>query len=219
MNATARRLLTPLLVSVPLFAQVPEPADSLLEAWYKQHLAGAHSRFVSTDALRRSDPDIDVLHGRLDLVPDMGTGHLTGRAELVLRSLERGLAVVELDLAESMAVDSVGGDLVGFTRMGDALRLELSQPADAGQQLTAVIHYSGMPASTGFGSWSLSSHAGVPVLSTLSEPFGARSWWPCKDDPTDKLDSLCIAITVPEAYTATSNGVLESTEDLGSTRA
>jgi aminopeptidase N len=200
-------------------SQGPEPADSLLESWYKQHLAGAQARFVGSAAAdRRSDPAIDVLHGRLELTPDLGTGHLTGRAELHLRSLEDGLSVVELDLAQAITVDSVGGDLGGFTRMGDALRLELSRPVDTGETLEAVIHYSGLPAATGFGSWTLSSHAGVPALSTLSEPYGARSWWPCKDDPTDKLDSLRIVITVPFGFTATSNGVLEQVEELGATR-
>ncbi len=44
--------------------------------------------------------------------------------------------------------------------------------------------------------------------STLSEPYGARGWWPCKDTATDKPDSVDMHITVPSGYIAVSNGSL-----------
>ncbi|MCA1763188.1 MAG: M1 family aminopeptidase [Cryomorphaceae bacterium] len=44
---------------------------------------------------------------------------------------------------------------------------------------------------------------------TLSQPYGARDWWPCKQTLRDKLDSIFIEITVPEGFRAGSNGKLE----------
>jgi hypothetical protein len=44
---------------------------------------------------------------------------------------------------------------------------------------------------------------------TLSQPTGARSWWPSKDRPHDKA-LVRTAWTVPETWTATGNGVLEA---------
>ncbi|MCB9472240.1 MAG: M1 family metallopeptidase [Candidatus Delongbacteria bacterium] len=206
-----------LLICLPFLAlaQSPAPEDSLLEGWYKNHLAGAQSRFVQLDGGERSDPSIDVRYAHLALSPSMSTGNLIGRAELLCESRMQGLSSLELDLAQPMLVDSVGADASSWNRMGDILHLLLTQPADSGEQITVMIAYSGMPASSGFGSWSLTNHAGTPILSTLSEPYGARSWWPCKDDPTDKLDSLRLEVTVPSAYTATSNGVLEGVDNLG----
>ena len=32
-------------------------------------------------------------------------------------------------------------------------------------------------------------HGGTPIIYTLSEPFGASDWWPCKQDLKDKVDS------------------------------
>jgi len=212
-------LLSILIQAMALAAEpMPATADSLLESWYKQHLAGVQGRFVHHDPERRSDPAIDVTYGELALVPSLVNGFLTGRAELHVTCLEHSMPAIELDLAQAIAVDSVGGDASGFTRMGDALMLQLSQPADSADTRVVVVHYSGMPAATGFGSWTLASHSGTPILSTLSEPYGARSWWPCKDDPTDKLDSLRMSITVPAGYTGTSNGVLENVEELGAER-
>ena len=38
------------------------------------------------------------------------------------------------------------------------------------------------------------SHNNIDHIWTLSEPYGARDWWPCKDDPSDKADSVDIKI-------------------------
>ncbi|MFH1298152.1 MAG: M1 family aminopeptidase, partial [Bacteroidota bacterium] len=70
------------------------------------------------------------------------------------------------------------------------------------------------PAS-GFGSFITGEHNGIPVLWTLSEPFGASDWWPCKNDLTDKADSVDILITAPAAYRSASNGILVSETIMG----
>jgi len=46
---------------------------------------------------------------------------------------------------------------------------------------------------------------------TLSEPFGAADWWPCKMSLDDKLDSVRIEITIPEGNKAASQGALVET--------
>lgn len=45
---------------------------------------------------------------------------------------------------------------------------------------------------------------------TFSEPYDARLWMPCFDDPSDKA-TCSIEITVPNGYTAASNGLLIET--------
>ena len=51
---------------------------------------------------------------------------------------------------------------------------------------------------------------------TLSEPFGARDWWPCKQDLNDKIDDgIDVYITAPTQYTAVSNGLQQSLVDNG----
>jgi len=72
------------------------------------------------------------------------------------------------------------------------------------------ITYSGVPIPNNFLSFNQSFHAGnVPEIWTLSQPFGARDWWPCKMSLDDKLDSVRIEITVPSNYKAGSAGILE----------
>mgnify|MGYP003314106021 CR=1 FL=1 len=56
-------------------------------------------------------------------------------------------------------------------------------------------------------------HIGIDHAWTLSEAYCARSWWPSKDDPSDKADSVDILVTVPSDpdFIVASNGILQST--------
>ena len=52
-----------------------------------------------------------------------------------------------------------------------------------------------------------SQHFGTPIMWTLSEPFGARDWWPCKQDLSDKIENIDFYITAPSAYKGVANGL------------
>ena len=53
------------------------------------------------------------------------------------------------------------------------------------------------------------------VVWSLSEPFSAYEWFPCKQSLRDKADSSFVAVTVPDTCKAGSNGVLINTVPLG----
>jgi aminopeptidase N len=73
------------------------------------------------------------------------------------------------------------------------------------------IYYQGVPPTgTGFGAFEKNEHKGVSVIWTLSEPYGAFEWFPCKQSLADKIDSIDIIVTSPEMYRTASNGVLVS---------
>ena len=59
------------------------------------------------------------------------------------------------------------------------------------------VWYQGVPDPAGFGSFLFSAQNGIPWIWSLSEPYGARDWWPCKDNTIDKADSVDIRITCP----------------------
>ncbi len=48
----------------------------------------------------------------------------------------------------------------------------------------------------------------------MSEPDGAREWWPCNDVPWDKATTTLLA-TVPDWMVVASNGLLTSELDHG----
>lgn len=120
--------------------------------------------------------------------------------------------IITLDLMDDLKVDSVtnGNVKLNFYRPFDnTIVVSLGVFLNAGQQGSFEIHYKGVPPpSSPFSSFTNSTHAGVPVVWTLSEPYGGRDWWPCKNGLNDKADSMDISITTPQQYTSSTNGVL-----------
>jgi aminopeptidase N len=110
---------------------------------------------------------------------------------------------------DSLIVDSVkeNNNLLSFVHSNNTLTINFETPKTEGDLDSLSIYYQGIPPNTGFGSFVNSVHAGSPVLWTLSEPYGSRDWWPCRNGLDDKADSIDVIITNPSAYTAASNGI------------
>ncbi len=117
-----------------------------------------------------------------------------------------------LDLMNTLSVDSVhaGGVTSSFTQQTSAVTIHLTPQFHIGDQIELEVFYHGSPVPTQFGSFVITTHSGSPWIWSLSEPYGARDWWPCKDTPADKADSADIFITVDSALSVGSNGVLAS---------
>jgi len=116
---------------------------------------------------------------------------------------------ITFDLAAALTVDSVWfrGNKITFARNFDALQINFPLTLSMNQKDSVQIFYRGVPPVPGEGYFVTSSHSGTPILWTLSEPYGARTWWPCKDVLNDKPDSIEIIITNPSAYVSSSNGL------------
>ncbi len=94
------------------------------------------------------------------------------------------------------------------------LVITLPSTLTTGNSATVEITYSGVP-STGEQAFTTGTHSGTPVLYTLSEPYGARDWWPCKQDLNDKIGSIDVYLTAPSQYISVSNGLQQSAIDNG----
>ncbi|HRD51173.1 MAG TPA: M1 family aminopeptidase [Flavobacteriales bacterium] len=158
----------------------------------------------------------DVQYHRLDLVLDPAVRAISGTVTHRIQSL-RELDAITLDLSSAHSVTSalVNGAPVDFMHADDELTLLLLDPLAEGEAAEMSITYGGEPPSNGFGSFVQSEHQGAPIIWTLSEPYGARDWWPCKQDLNDKADSLDIIVTTTTGNRVASNGLLVSEEDLG----
>jgi aminopeptidase N len=103
-----------------------------------------------------------------------------------------------------------------FSQSNYELNINLPATVTTGNSATVVITYAGSPPQAE-GAFTRGTHSGTPVIFTLSEPFGARDWWPCKQDLNDKIDSFDIFITCPDTYIGVSNGLLQSSITSGGT--
>jgi aminopeptidase N len=124
---------------------------------------------------------------------------------------------ISYDLDVQLTVDSVDyhGNKIGFSRPTGLVQINFPANIQPGQKDSVTIYYQGVPPSTAFGSFVNDAHSGIPVLWTLSEPYGSKDWWPCRNGLDDKTDSIDIIITCPNAYRASSNGLLINENDNG----
>ncbi|MFI5251698.1 MAG: M1 family aminopeptidase [Bacteroidota bacterium] len=166
-----------------------------------------------------SEDRIDVKYYRLDIQITTSPQYLEGSVLMTAQNLVDNLTSITLDLMQAMTVDSVkvGGTLVSFTQHPSNFDIQLDRTYNHGEAMTMETFYQGHPGSSGFGSFEYSSHGGsaTPWVWSLSEPFGAKDWWPCKDHPSDKADSADIIVTVSNQFRVGSNGKLISTQDNG----
>jgi aminopeptidase N len=122
------------------------------------------------------------------------------------------------DLSYILKVDSVlmRGTKLNFTQdTNETLTIHLPLSYSIGTHDSISISYAGVPAGAGFGSFVQSSHHNIPIVWTLSEPYGAKDWWPCRNGLDDKADSIDIYITHPSQYRASANGILSDIKIAG----
>lgn len=160
-------------------------------------------------AINPNTLNYDVTYHKLEFTVDPEVYFITGKVTTTFTALAN-MNNVTFDLANEMTVTSVIGNSqnLSFVQNGnDELIITLPTTQTTGTSATVEIIYSGAPPSGGFGSFAVTTHGSSPVMWTLSEPFGARDWWPCKQDLNDKISSIDVYITAPSQYVAVSNGI------------
>jgi len=210
------------LIGTMLLGLSPATAQHQLPGLPEDHAAGCARKSSLAEGLPAArgafaDNNIDVTYYKLDLTIDIPLSLVAGTVTVSAASLVDSLREFTLDLAGAMTVDSVTveGQPVSFSRYGEGIGVPLDPAPPPGVTFTAEVSYHGVPRVTGFGSFVFSSHGGTPWVWSLSQPYGAREWWPCKDHPLDKADSVDIWIRCPSGFVVGSNGTLVDVAENG----
>jgi len=176
------------------------------------------------ELLLEADSDTNVIHYFLDLeiIPEyVGTivtaVRLQGRSTIYLKPTIDGLTIFTVDLHSNLTVNAVSGDVASWSRVGNTIEIQLDRPYDACEMVQVAVDYEGYPQTAGFGAFRWWLRGGNLVVATLSEPFYARYWWPCKDTLGDKA-TMRMHVTVPSEFVALSNGYELGTEVLAGGR-
>jgi aminopeptidase N len=159
-------------------------------------------------------PSIDVSYYKLNIRAADQQNFLSGDVIAVSSVIDPSLTAIEYDLTNTMHVDSVLVDGTPASCTADVSTIRITTPKTyhAGDRVMTRVYYHGYPSHTGLGSYSDSLRAdGTRWIFTLSEPYGARDWWPCIDHPMDKADSADISITCSGQLLAVTNGKLIGT--------
>ena len=153
--------------------------------------------------------DYDVTYHQLEFTVNPANYFISGTVTTTFTALTDMNSII-FDMANELTVTSVkkNGVAMTFSESGNnELVINFPSTVFIGTSSSVEIIYSGAPPVSGFSAFAAQTHAGTPVLWTLSEPYGARDWWPCKQDLNDKINAIDVYITAPSQYIAVSNGL------------
>jgi aminopeptidase N len=211
---------------VAFAADGPSPGAA---ACRKSHLSrpGATAQRIASSSRdhERLMNRYDVTYCHLDIAVER-TGTTLGTGSNVQtwarnRSATVALDTIGLELHPSLTLDSVqvNGVRVPTARIqrltdGD-IRVRPLTAVAPGVRFTWHAWYHGTPTPTGAAAigdgitTANSGRWGNQVTWTLSQPFSAYEWWPCKQILSDKLDSVAVWVTTAADNKVGSNGILE----------
>jgi aminopeptidase N len=217
------------LSSFDVFAQLLDDVEQCSTAKTAFFSKNKNARLLDKTAFP-GDANIDVNYYKLNLNIDVTYEYdaaspliikytkknLAGIATIKAKATSNNLLRANIDLQNALIADSVFVNNIKttFTHASAKIDIDLMKSYAINELFTLTIYYHGTPGSSGFGSFVFGTHnaAGTKQESaiwSLSEPFGASDWFPCKDNPADKADSSDVWITAPKYYVSVSNGILE----------
>lgn len=157
-----------------------------------------------------AEDQYDVKYVKLNLAISNTSTNLSGDVTTVAQVTATALSSYVFELKYDLAIDSVivNGNRVTFSSSGDVRTAILTTALSMGATFTAKVFYRGAPVSGDLFSGAegmntlVSPSWGNRATFTLSQPYKAKEWWPCKQSLRDKIDSCDIWLTVPDSLKA-----------------
>ena len=184
---------------------------------YNSHIESykLKSKFLKPNSV---DNNIDIKFIKLDLNIDPDKNFLSGTATINLQALT-SINQVFLDLKNNMTIQNIISNNVNlnFNHSNGTISIQLGKEYAQGELISLDIKYSGTPSLDSLYGLPLTigTYNGHKVAFTHSEYYHASYWFPCKEDMSDKADSVKIWVTANNYYKVASNGILVSETDNG----
>lgn len=166
----------------------------------------------------------DVNHYLINIFLYFNTKSIQSQAVITGIALTYGLSSIDLTFIDTYTIDNVtaNNQQASFMQSGELFTVYLPSPIDSGETFQIDIEYHGVPyyegtpqSNTGGGLSFSHQYTSNQICQTECEPFGARNWFPCKDFPFDKADSVDLYVTHPTGMTTSGNGLLQGIIDNG----
>ena len=160
----------------------------------------------------------DVTFYHLDIALEENSVAIEGNVTIEAEIVEDDVEEFVLQLVDDLTVDSVlvNDEERSFTHENHEIIIDIPT-MNSGDTAEVTVYYQGTPPTGGFfagisseNDWSY----GYNATWTLSEPYGAKEWWPVKQNLQDKADSAYIYVTTSQSNKAGSNGILKDVVEL-----
>ena len=176
------------------------------------------SRSKSSKSIKSIGNNYDIKYHRFNWYIDPDSLYIKGSVTTYFTATKEAISNISFELSSVLTVDSVksNDNKLSFSQTTDnELSIDLGIILTLNSLDSITIYYQGVPPQdpANFGSFVTDFHGmdnKIPILWTLSEPYGSKDWWPCKQSLNDKIDSIDIFVTTPKQYRVASNGILVS---------
>jgi len=200
-----------------------QESDAYYEYICNKSASQQTERLLSDQKFYSNDTSIDVHFYHLSLNPSLHENYISANICYEIESNSDHLMSFQLDLANDLNITRISGDLQATEHEDRVLNGTLKEAVNKGEIFSFCLQYEGYPKL-------LNNIKGLhyqledpenPLIVSLSTPFLAHQWWPCKDGPEDKADSVWIDITIPndtpgqKKLIAVSNGLLADKFPIG----
>ncbi|KPE52245.1 M1 family aminopeptidase [Chryseobacterium indologenes] len=152
----------------------------------------------------------DLQYQRMDLTLTPGSSAISGSVTSHFKP-NQNMSSIYFDFTNVLPVSQVKyhGVNIPFQQLvTKEIKIDFPASVPANTLDSLTIHYSGSPTATDI--FFNNTQGGTPVLSTLSQPYGAQDWFPTKQSLNDKIDRFDFKITTPSQYNVAANGKLMS---------
>lgn len=173
----------------------------------------AHKYAAKTTTADAAEDDYDIKHLNFHLNVTDTSIYMEGDVRTTAVVTAASMSEYVFELGSTLTIDSafVDGTMLPVTGTGPVRRIALPAAMTTGTSFTARICYHGSaPVGSGFfnGVTHSISSGGTHMVYTVSDPWVALNWWPCKQSVLDKVDSVDMFVKVPTGVVDGSNGVL-----------
>jgi aminopeptidase N len=169
----------------------------------------------------------DVTHYDLDVRVNPSDSTIAGTVMMSAKMVHPSNVIV-LDLDPRLQIDSVtesNGESINQLILerspgSKRVRIYFPETRQPGEKINVSVTYSGKPLVADNPPWDGGfiwdqTPSGEPWIGVACQTIGAWVWWPNKDHPSDKPDSVSLNFTLPDNLVVASNGKLRGTSEAG----
>jgi aminopeptidase N len=186
-------------------------------------LTNAQMKSTASIAATTAMNEYDIKFYHLDIAVERTSTDVSGNVLHVAEVVANTMTQYVFELHPNFIIDSVtvNQQISSSSRTGNEVFVTLNTPAVQGDILNVRIWYRGTAPNSGSAaignglSSGTSQSWGNRVTWSLSQPYAAYEWWPCKQVLTDKADSCWVFITTDSTNMAGANGLLSQVSTLG----
>lgn len=164
----------------------------------------------------------DVKFYFLDIHLERTSTYISGKVTIKAQVKITSLDTFSFQLHQNLTIDSmkVNGQLVNVDRVQGEANALLSTGLNQNTIFDAEIWYKGTPPTgQNAGLSNASSQSwGNRITWSLSQPYAAYEWFPCKQILSDKADSVWIWVTTDTSNKVGSNGLLQKITPISATK-